>query len=54
MEHYRALTDGLATGLGFVGVFGFAIDSSKWLVLLTMNVIAVMIAVAGRNVFKDE
>ena len=50
----KALIDGLAVGLGFVGVMGFAIDASKWPTLFLLISIAMALPIATRLKEHDE
>lgn len=51
-SHEQALVDGIATGLGFVGVFGFAINSRVWPVLLGLIVLSVALPILSRKLCK--
>jgi len=53
-KHVHALLDGLATGLGFVGVMGFAIDSTKWPILSILIAVAAVLPIATRLKEHDE
>jgi hypothetical protein len=50
----KALIDGLAVGLGFVGVTGFAIDASKWPTLFLLISISMALPIATRLKEHDE
>lgn len=39
-EHVAHLLRSIATGIAFVGVFGFAIDASKWRLLVLLIIIS--------------
>lgn len=49
MDDKQAVVDGIATGLGFVGVLGFAVNSRVWPVLLGLIVIAVALPILSRR-----
>jgi hypothetical protein len=53
-QHKQALIQGLATGLGFVGVMGFAIDSSKWPILLTLLGMSVALVIVSTQPKKEK
>lgn len=53
-KHVQALLDGLATGLGFVGVMGFAIDSSKWPILSVLIALAAVLPIVTRLKENNE
>lgn len=48
----QALVDGIAIGLGFVGVLGFAVNSNVWPVLLSLIVTAVALPILSRRLWN--
>lgn len=54
MEYYRAVTNGVSTGLAVVGFGGFAIDPSQAMVSVTLIFLSLTVGVLGSKVFKDE
>jgi hypothetical protein len=51
-EDKQALIDGIATGLAFVGIMGFAVNSSVWPVLISLIVTAVALPIVSRRNVK--
>jgi energy-converting hydrogenase Eha subunit G len=47
-DELRAVIDGIATGLGFVGVLGFAVNAAAWPLLLLLVGIAIALVVGTR------
>jgi hypothetical protein len=41
MLHFISLINGLALAVGFIGLFGFAIDASQWLVSVVLLLVSV-------------
>ena len=53
MEHFQSMIDGLAVGMGFVGLFGFVIDPSMWVVSVSLLISAVVIPIISRPIIQE-
>lgn len=53
MEHLQSLIDGVALGMGFVGLFGFAIDPTMWVVSVSLLVASVVIPIVSRPIMQE-
>lgn len=53
MEHVQSLIDGVAVGLGFVGLFGFAIDPSMWVVSVALLTASIVIPIVSRPIMRE-
>ena len=53
-KELQAMIDGIALGLGFVGVLGFAVNISAWPILLTLIGTALVLVVSTRLKENNE
>lgn len=53
-KEIQAMIDGIAIGLGFVGVLGFAVNSTAWPVLLTLIGTALVLVIGTRLKENNE
>jgi len=53
-KELQAMIDGIAIGLGFVGVLGFAVNPTVWPILLSLIGTALMLVIGTRLKENDE
>jgi preprotein translocase subunit Sss1 len=53
-KELQAMIDGIAIGLGFVGVLGFAVNSNVWPILLSLIGTAIVLVVGTRLKENNE
>ena len=52
--YFRSLYYGIALCLGFIGLFGFAIDASQWQVSVGLITVSIVFAIVTKQLGKID